>query len=41
MRFFAGIIIGVVISTIGFDTIAVYLDHGVEFVQKTTQEAIK
>lgn len=41
MRFFAGIIVGIMISTIGFGTVAVYLDRGVAFVQSTTKDAVK
>lgn len=41
MRFLAGIVVGIVISTIGFSTLAQYLDRGVDFVQQTTKEAVK
>lgn len=41
MRFILGVIVGIVIATIGFSGIARLLDHGVEKVKEITIEQVK
>lgn len=41
MRFLAGIIVGIVISTIGFSGVAKLLDNGVDKVKQVSQEQVK
>ena len=41
INFIVGIVIGIVVATVGFGTLAYHLDRGVEFIEKTTKEAMK
>lgn len=40
-NFLIGIVIGIIISTVGFGTLAFHMDRGVEFIEKTTKEVLK
>jgi len=41
INFLVGIVVGIILSSVGFSTLAFHLDKGVEFIEKTTKEAIK
>ena len=41
INFIVGIVIGIVVATVGFGTLAYHLERGVEFIEKTTEEDMK
>ena len=38
MQFILGVLVGIVVSSVGFTTLASYADQGVRAVQQTVQE---
>jgi len=41
MKYLIGFVIGLVVSSIGFDGLAHYLHRGVEFIKQTTDQVTK
>jgi hypothetical protein len=41
MQFILGVLVGIIVSTVGFTTIASYADQGVRAVQQTVQEVAR